>query len=242
MDLTIRPCKSESSKIQLNYLQQEGIIPVLGKGSSVVLVGRSGSGKSVLLSNLLTRPEFYGDYFKAENRYLYSPTGDIDTVANEMKIPKKNRVIKDMIGKLNTLWNDREQKVKRAGGAHKVEPIVIVLDDLTGNVKLQNSKVFTRLFCAGRHLGILTFCCVHKISALKRQCRLNSQYIMIFRSSNTEVEVLVKEQRPSMLTKDQFEELIKYCWKDDYSFMYIDNSKDERFRYRKNLDQVLQLK
>jgi energy-coupling factor transporter ATP-binding protein EcfA2 len=220
---------------------EQGIIPALGKGSSVVLVGRSGSGKSVLLSNLLTRPEFYGTYFKPDNRFLYSPTADIDSVADEMNIPKKNRVIKDMKCKLETLWKTREQEVKRKGGAHMCEPLCVVFDDLTGNNKLQNSKVFIRYFTAGRHLGILSFVCVHKISALKRVCRLNTNYIFIFQSTNTEVEVLLKEQRPSTLTKEQFEQLIKYCWTEPHSFMYIDNTQPEKSRYRMNLDKILEL-
>jgi energy-coupling factor transporter ATP-binding protein EcfA2 len=241
MDLTIRPAKSVSSQLPSNELMDQGIIPKFGKGSSIALIGRTGSGKSVLLSNLLTREEFYGTFFKPENRYLFSPTADVDSVADEMNIPKKNKVSSGMKGRLEAIWTKRAQEVKQAGGAHNVEPMCLVFDDLTGNVKLQNSKVFQQVFTAGRHLGILSFVCVHKISALKRVCRLSCNYIYIFQSTNTEVEILVKEQRPSCLTKEQFADLISYCWEGDYDFLSINNIKPEKERYMHNLTELLQL-
>lgn len=241
LDLTIKPVQSKSSKLKLNPLMEEGVIPSIGRGSSIVLVGRSGSGKSVLISNLLTRPEFYGDYFSKENRYLFSPTADVDSVAEEMGIEKKNRITKEMKSKLESLWNKREKEVKQKGGAQNTDPIAIVFDDLTGNNKLQNSKIFIRFFTAGRHLNFLCFVCVHKISALKRVCRLNCNYIMIFQSNNTELGILVDEQRPSCLSKDDFVKLVRYAWADPYSFLYIDNTKEEQTRYRKNLNQILRL-
>ena len=241
MDLTIKPIESDSANLKLNYLMEQGVIPVIGKGSSAVAVGKTASGKSVLLANLLTRPEFYGEYFEDTNRYLYSPTADVDDLATKMNIPEKNRVTDDMIGKLETLWTKRMKDIKRKGGSQNVEPIVIVFDDLTGNTKLMNSKVFIRFFTAGRHVNCFCFVSVHKISALKRVCRLNCNYIFIFQSNNTEMKILIDEQRPSCLTKDEFTKLVMYAWDSPYSFLYIDNTKQECERFKKNLDTLLRI-
>jgi ABC-type lipoprotein export system ATPase subunit len=52
-------------------------------------VGQSGSGKSVLLHNLMTRPEFYKDAF--DKTFLISPTGESDDVQKQLLIPEACR-------------------------------------------------------------------------------------------------------------------------------------------------------
>ena len=72
LDLRIRKIDSNKDNLPTTPLMKAGVIPGFNQGS-VCLVGSVRSGKSTLLVNLLTRPVFYGNYFKKKDKYLYSP-------------------------------------------------------------------------------------------------------------------------------------------------------------------------
>ena len=69
-DYKIEPVKTSKDAIKHPALSEEGVIPKLC--CSTVLVGKSGSGKSVLLHNLMTRKEFFHGHF--DKIFLISPT------------------------------------------------------------------------------------------------------------------------------------------------------------------------
>ena len=66
----IEPVKTSKDAIKHPKLSEESVIPKLC--SSTILVGKSGSGKSVLLHNLMTRKEFFAGCF--DKTFLISPT------------------------------------------------------------------------------------------------------------------------------------------------------------------------
>jgi putative ribosome biogenesis GTPase RsgA len=66
----IRPVSTSKDEIRHPKLSEEGVIPKLC--CSTILVGKSGSGKSVLLHNLMTRKEFFAGHF--DKVFLISPT------------------------------------------------------------------------------------------------------------------------------------------------------------------------
>ena len=83
--LKIIPYKTNKSKIKLNAMMEADIIP--RHASSVVFSGRSGSGKSNLMVNLLTRNQFYKGYF--DLIFLFSPTARSDDLPLYLKLPDK---------------------------------------------------------------------------------------------------------------------------------------------------------
>ena len=81
--------KLETAKhnIPLRKSMKDGIIPRFP--FSILISGRSGSGKTNVLLNLLTRKEFYGSYF--HYTVVFSPTaGAGDDVYDILKLPKEN--------------------------------------------------------------------------------------------------------------------------------------------------------
>ena len=88
----IEPVKTSKDAIQHPKLSEEGVIPKLC--CSTVLVGKSGSGKSVLLQNLMTRKEFFAGHF--DKVFLISPTGEADDVQKALNV-SPNCVFTDMV-------------------------------------------------------------------------------------------------------------------------------------------------
>ena len=83
--LQIVPYKTNKKKIKLTPMMQADIIP--RHASAVIFNGKSGSGKSNLMINLLTRPHFYKGYF--DLTFLFSPTANSDDLPQYLNLPKK---------------------------------------------------------------------------------------------------------------------------------------------------------
>ena len=75
---TIEPVKTSKDEIESPKLAEAGVIPKIN--SSIIIVGKSGSGKSVLLHNLLTQKQFYNKYEYFDKIILISPTAEQDDV------------------------------------------------------------------------------------------------------------------------------------------------------------------
>lgn len=244
MDLSIKEIKNKKGKVKLTKLMEAGIIPGFNQGS-VVLVGSVKSGKSTLLANLLSDKRFYGTYFKKKHKYLFSPTATYDDIADQMEIPEDNRISENMIEELENLVEGQTAKVENKGKT-KAPKLCIVFDDLSSMKKLQRSKIFEKIFTTNRHLNMMVFVAVHKISALTRLCRLQAAHIMFFAAPLSEIEILSNEFCGTGLSKKEMYDLIRYATTPDekskYPFLYINLRAEPKKRYRKNFDTVLQLK
>lgn len=77
-DYKIEPVRTSKDLIKHPALSEEMVIPKLC--TSTILVGKSGSGKSVLLHNLMTRKEFFAGHF--DKIFLISPTVRLNFLYN----------------------------------------------------------------------------------------------------------------------------------------------------------------
>ena len=231
-------------KIKLTKAMEELVIPGFNQGS-VVIVGAVKTGKSNLVVNLMTRPEFYKGYFDKENIWLFSPTATYDEMAEEMEIEEENRISEDMINKLTELIEEQTTEVEDKGKA-RARKLCLIFDDLSSCKKLQRSKTFEKIFTTNRHLNIMLICCVHKISALTRLCRLQCSHIIFFSAPFSECEIVSNEFCGQGLTKREMLELIKYATtpdeKSSHPFLYINLIAKPLERYRKNFTRILRIK
>lgn len=76
---------SDKDKIKQPKAVEKGIIPKLG--SSILMVGVSGSGKSVLVQNLICDDRFY-EKKTFKHIFLVSPTADTDSIQKSLKLPE----------------------------------------------------------------------------------------------------------------------------------------------------------
>ena len=241
----IRPQKTKKKdRVKLTKPMEELIIPGFNQGSTVI-VGSVRSGKTCLVVNLMTRPEFYKGYFDKENIWLFSPTATYDEMADSMDIQEENRISEDMIDRLAELISEQTGEVEDKGKG-KARKLCLIFDDLSSCKKLQRSKVFEKIFTTNRHLNIMLICCVHKISALTRLCRLQCSHVIFFSAPYSECEILANEFCGQGLTKREMLELIKYATTPDenssHPFLYINLLSTPLERYRKNFTRILRIK
>jgi len=222
----------------------DNIIPRLG--TSTIINGKSGSGKTNLLLNLCLKKEFWGKerptdktgYF--DLTFFFSPTAESDDMPEYLGIDKKRIVVDDFENKLEHVFTVQDKLIK-SKGIEKSPKILLIYDDMQANAKFMRSKIFLRSFIANRHSNITTIFLSQSFTRTPRACRLQASNIMIFPASESEINLLVDEFCPAHTTSVQFYELVKEATKDQFNFLHINCKAPMQDRFRKNLDTYLNI-
>lgn len=213
-------------------------IPPLGSG--IIISGKSGSGKSTLLANLLNDKRLYNGWF--DKVFIFSPTANGDDVQKSLNIEKKYVFtdLEEAPEMIEVILNTQQAKLDE-GRADKVQQYAVVFDDVIGDVKFMNSKAFTRCFYQVRHVNCTTFLCTQHFMRVPRVCRLQANFIFFFQGSQSEVETVVEEFSPPMYTRNEFRQLVHDATKEKYSFLTINMKVGWDKRFRRNLDEIINL-
>lgn len=241
--LIVRKIKTAKSELpQSRFMKAE----IINKFPSLTLiVGKSGSGKSNVLIHMLTEPAFMGDFF--DEVYLFSPTAKSDDLVEHLELDDKHIIDKlDMgaVSKLNQIIDEQDQKIKTSGikAIAAKSKILIVCDDCISEKAFMKSDILSRLATAGRHSLISTIILSQSYTKVPRVIRLQAQGLIVFPSSNDELELLNQDLCPPNTTKKQFLGLIKYATNEPYSFLYVNHHvKNNDDKYRKNFDKILNI-
>ena len=242
--LKIVPYPTNKHKIKQRPMMKADIIP--RHASSVIFNGRSGSGKSNLLINLLTRPAFYGPEKEGEKSYfdlifLFSPTAHGgDDLVQFLNLPPKRIDTTLDTKKLDHIL-ETQQKLIETKGLLKSPKILIIFDDCQSDAKFLSTKSFLRCFIQCRHLNISTFLCGQRFNKTPKACRLQANNIFFFPASEGEIDLMVDEYTPANMTKKKFKEIIQYATEDRYNFLHINLRVKDEERFRKNLDEMINI-
>lgn len=236
----IEPIATSKSKTPLKAVMKQGILPRFP--FSMMISGRSGSGKTNLLMNLLSKKEFLKGYF--HYIIVYSPTaGTYDDSYNILNLPPENFKNDFNENDLEQLIQSRKKLIKDKGVEWVVKNsrVLIILDDVIANRDFLNSPQALKMFALLRHYQVAVIVLMQSYNKLPRALRINANAVAIFPSSQSEIEVLIDEVTPSGIKKREFEKVIDYCTSGRYDFLYINNHADPGKRIRKNLDEIINL-
>lgn len=246
--LKILVYKTNKQDIKVRPLQEQNIIP--RHPFRLLMVGRSGSGKSMNLVNLMTRSHFYGrtkpndeksGYFNLV--FLFSPTAEGgDDLVDHLDLPP-NRIITEEKLFYPTLEHilKTQKGIIEKTGLDKSPKILLIFDDCQSAEKFLRSDNFIKIFIAGRHYNISIVACGQSWTKFQRATRLQASNIMLYPSSGSEVELLVDEYTPPNKTKNDMRRLVAHATKDPFNFLHINNQVPIKDRYRKNLDTVISI-
>ena len=238
MKYLIHPVKTSKDDIKQPLLAEEGIIPKLG--SSIIISGKSGSGKSVLLYNLMTRKEFYlGAFSKI---ILISPTAEQDDVQLALKIPQSCIFtdLKQAVGALQIIERIQTTHIQKVGSG-KARRICIIYDDVVGHTKFMNSPEFVGSFIRSRHWNCTTFLLTQSFMRVPRICRLQASFIVFFPLSRSEANTVIDEFCPPKTTAQQFERMLMEVLDEKYQFFVVNMRVPIPIRYRKGLGEIINL-
>lgn len=238
-DYKIIPLKSDKDNIEQPEAVKNNVIPRFA--SSILLIGRSGSGKSILCQNLIFDERFYGGFF--DEVFLISPTAKSDSIQKQFNIPDSN-IIDDLEiapEKINSLMEFQRKSIVK-NGVEKSLKLCFIFDDVIGDPKFMRTDILTKLFIACRHFNIHCVVCSQSYKSVPKRMRLQALMICLFPSSNNEIESICEDYCPNHHSKKEFFKIVKYATNEPYNFLTILNTVQMKDRYRKNLDTIISLK
>lgn len=240
--LKITPYNTDKSKIKLNSCMEDNIIPK--HPFSAMFCGKSGSGKTQMLLNMLKKKHFYKGYYNLT--FLFSETagdGCDDLYAKNTDIPEEHMFKPDADG-LNQLDHiiKTQKKIIKDKGISKSPKILIIFDDIAHSRKFLASRQYLLMHIANRHFNISCISLSQSYVKIPRSCRCNLSAIAFFHGgTNTEKERLSQEHTPSNHTEKEFLQIINHATADKYDFLFINKFAPMKRRYRKNLNSILEL-
>ena len=235
-DLTVKPIDNNSKDlIKQPKLSQENVIPKLLTSS--LIVGRSGSGKSILMNFMLNNKGMFSGWF--DLIVLISPTCNTDDVQMSFGADECVDDLDEADNFLKQLMILQKEKIEEYGAEHSPK-LCIVFDDVIGH-KFLNSSSFTACFTRSRHYNFTVFCLSQQYKSIPKKCRLQANNLMFFKSSDTETQSVVDDYTPPNFNKLKFLKMIKEANGDDHSFLYINMKEPFTKRYRKNFDEIIEI-
>jgi hypothetical protein len=236
----IEVMETAKSNIPLRKVMKEGTLPRFP--FSMLISGRSGSGKTNLLLNMLTRKEFYKNYF--HYTLVFSPTASAgDDMYDVLKLPEEN-IRNDFTQEdLENIIEVRKNLIKEKGIEYvgKNSRMLIILDDIIASTNFLMSPASLKMFALLRHYLCSVIVLTQSYNKIPRALRLNCNAVCVFPASQSEVEVLIDEITPSGIKKRDFENVIEYATSEPYQFLYINNHAKKGQQIRKNLTEVIDL-
>ena len=159
------------------------------------MVGPSFSGKTYLMLKILSG---------ISNRDVYIITKSPPEQYSNSKI--KIKEISDEIKPLNEYENG-----------------IIVFDDILGST---NSRFIDQFFIRGRQNNLDIYYLSQSFFDLpKRTIRNNSNKIILFNQTLKDIEHIYRDVAGYDMKYDEFKDLCRKSWEEDYNYLYIDRSK-----------------
>jgi hypothetical protein len=177
----------------------------------MLIFSPSNSGKSNVIKNLITRPEFgYSTYYK-QKIFLFSPTIHDDPIWEDLKLPKTH------------LYDDWDEKIVAniMAFASSHNGALLILDDMITSSEAINAKrgnLLKKLFYQGRHHKISIILVSQKLKDIPLGMRINSTHIICFNlRNNNEEEAFLSENNYI----DDLPEKYNKATAEKYNFLYI---------------------
>ena len=238
MNIEVIQTAKNKLKDRFNETVQKKILPE--PTTSTIIVGSSGSGKTNLLANLLSRQEMLGNQFN--EIFCISLTGDTDDVMEHLNLPKEN------------LFTDIEQGIKHMEKIFEIQKIMIkhlgedacplvclIYDDCISSRVLLKSNFFLKSFIMSRHYNCSTFILTQYYKQVPASARNQCNNIIWFANSATENEKLADVYTPNGYSKKEFLKMIEDATREPYSFLYINKKAPMSERYRIRFDKIMKL-
>ena len=220
-------------------------------GFNLLITGYSGSGKTSLLVNLLSKPKKNGVRQSFKNLFsnivVVSPS--LHTLKNNIfkgLAPEKqyNQFNEEMLNNfydlLDKIKEDELAEAEREDRRPEPQYTLLILDDVSSSIRRDKKleQRFINLLQNRRHLGlggVSVISIVQSVVQVPPQHRNNLTHLITFKPKNSKEEERIYSEfvnQPNKFKTDFF----KYFFQDNYDFLLIDltlrDSSDFKF-YRK---------
>ena len=236
--MKLNQVKTNKSAVPQPKCVENGIIPKLP--ASFLLVGKSGSGKSTALHNLLTHPELLKDYFNFT--FVFSAV-KTDDILKDLGLPEENYINEFDEDLVEGIMKKIEAQIEEKGVEAIAEDmkVLFIFDDILDRQQFLKSNIMRKLASANRHY-LISWCILSQYyRAIPPVIRTNASSLIIFPSSLAELERVTDEHCEPNMSKKQFMRVLQHATAEAYSFCHINSRAKPGERIRKGFDVVLNL-
>ncbi len=204
----------------------------------MIISGNSGSGKTNFAVNILLNKNYpYSSIFSGEDIIIISPTPKEDFKLNliieEKEIPEENIFDELDDDILNDLYESLIDEYKEAI-QEKEQPRhkIILIDDFgfSGGMSNKRFNTVSKIFCNGRKFLISCMVLLQKYTQATSNIRSNSSAIVVFNTSNSELEQIEKENN-YLKTKKDFVNMFRENLKEKHDCLIINYSNNFKNLY-----------
>lgn len=209
----------------------------------LLIIGKSGDGKSGYLGNLLLRKEFYRDDFLPENIFIFSGSvnGDkkLQTIIDEIEIPETNIFSgydeDNLEGVYDHLVDEFNDNVEDGIKDKKKLNSIVILDDLAFNNSFKDkgkNDMIRKVYMNGRKYSISIMILSQKYSAVSTSIRENITGLILGKSSNKQLE-MVSDDHNYLKGKDskkRFIDMVKSATDKPFSKFIINFTQPELYQ------------
>jgi hypothetical protein len=211
-----------------------------------LLVGRSGSGKSSVLSCMVALPDWYSADFDGDNIYIWSGSkGDdkMDKLIEYKEIPDGNvrnewhdQEVSQVYDELLDDWREKVEDKKRPNN------VLFIVDDLFFSNKFASSvkrdDMMKKVFMNGRKFNISIIILAQKYSSISSSLRENANAMITFGSTNKQCELMEADFNYLPSSKD-FYKVFRKATEEKHDFLFINIDLPLNHRYmNKNFESV----
>lgn len=186
------------------------------------LIGESGSGKTEFMKNLLFN--YYYKYWAKSGAEIHFYAGTQDT-AREIAELAYHANYKPENFNVHTKFNlDNVEDIYQEHNGEK--PLVFFFDDIAyknGFNSAHKKNFITELYASGRHKNTSIIVSTQKYMFLSEDCRsLNASHLVLYSVSPKEVEKFYDENMDLIMTKPEFNKILRKYVKPKYGFIILD--------------------
>ena len=235
----VRVLNNNKSSIKQPRVCEIGLLPSLP--FSAVCIGKSGSGKSMAVCNMLSNPYMLQNVF--DYIIMYTGVEPDENLIECLKLPKENIKVNFTEDDVSSYMSKMEKVCKQKGkkSLEEVPKVCMLFDDILGFPKFLKSSTMSKLITTNRHMNISVIVLSQYFKKLPAIVRTNASYTMVFPSSEAECLKIADELCPPNLNKKQFMTLIRHATSEPYNFLSINSRAEPKKMLRKNFDTILNM-
>lgn len=200
----------------------------------IIVVAPSNSGKSVLISNLISSPDLpYRRFFK-KNIFIWSSTFNLNDPSFSMSDNIEQSNIYDEYNENSIMEIVNEQiGIIHKYSKKKAPHLLFIFDDVVQDLPKTKMSIMNKLFFSSRHYNISLILLSQQYKMVNRPLRLNASDIIIFQTSNNqEIQKIAEEQA---IEVNRFKQILKEATEEPFSFLVIHNKLPIKERYQLRL-------
>jgi hypothetical protein len=206
------------------------VLEPLENGASFVLFnGKPKSGKTTVMLSWLTKRAFYLKRFHTV--FVYSPSllsGSLEDDHPLLELPEEQL-------RTELTLEELQKDISKIYG--KKKRVLFIFDDVQQSLKGAVQNEVAKLCFNRRHLtkkGISVWISSQVYNQIPLKIRKNLSSMLLFPTRQAKERETIREEVADFLDKDEWSELLKYCFDEPHNFLYIKCNLEPRFMFFKN--------